>query len=67
MSERIEPDRPRGHELPGLTTTNLAAIEENPPPLSAGSYPAVVSGVASLLVGAVMVVAAALVAEASSG
>ncbi|WP_309068280.1 tripartite tricarboxylate transporter TctB family protein [Microbacterium sp.] len=61
MSEPMEPDRTRGRELPGLTTTNLAAIEKDPPPVSAGAYPAVVSGVASLIIGAIMVIAAVLV------
>jgi putative tricarboxylic transport membrane protein len=61
MSDPIGPDRTRRSEPPGLTTTNLAAIEQDPPPVAAGSYPAVVAGVSSLLVGAVMVIGAVLV------
>ncbi|WP_261165505.1 tripartite tricarboxylate transporter TctB family protein [Microbacterium sp. Marseille-Q6965] len=51
----------RPQDRPGLTTTNLAAIEQTPPPVEAGAYPAVVSGAASFIVGVVMAVAGVVV------
>lgn len=59
MNEQ-ETTQPR-QDRPGLTTTNLAAIKETPPPVDAGAYPAVVSGVSSFVVGVLMAVAGTVV------